>query len=43
VLGRTLRREDERGKKRGHNGDGAPFIGDATGGGGWAVGGATRL
>jgi hypothetical protein len=36
VLGRTLRREDERGKKRGHNGDGAPFIGDAAGG--WGMG-----
>jgi hypothetical protein len=29
VLGRALTREDERGKKRGCGGDGAPFIGDA--------------
>jgi hypothetical protein len=33
VLGRALAREDEREKKRGCDGDGAPFIGGAAGSG----------
>jgi hypothetical protein len=42
MLGHTHVREDERGKKKGCGGDGAPFIGDAVGGGGRATGDATR-
>jgi hypothetical protein len=42
VLGHTFVREDERGKKGGGGCDGAPFIGDPTGGGGRAMGGAMR-
>jgi hypothetical protein len=39
VLERALAREDERGKKRGRDDDGAPFIGDAARGGGRVTGG----
>jgi hypothetical protein len=35
-------REDERGKKKGGDGNGAPFIGDTAGSGGRSAGGATR-
>jgi hypothetical protein len=39
VLRRAVVREDERERKEGRDGDGAPFIGDAAGSGGQVTGG----
>jgi hypothetical protein len=39
VLRRAVVREDERERKEGRGGDGAPFIGDAAGSGGQVTGG----
>jgi hypothetical protein len=41
VLGRAREGGREGKEKGGHNGRGAPFVSDATGGGGQAAGGAT--